>query len=80
MPLVLPQLPATAPDERGPYCVIATHRAIAGRADAYERRMLADIERTRAEPGALQFHIHFRPLRSRRVRHLRGVAGSARPA
>jgi len=58
MPLVLPQLPATTPDERGPYCVIATHRAMPGRADAYQRRMLADIDRTRAEPGALQFHIH----------------------
>jgi quinol monooxygenase YgiN len=38
--------------------VIATHRALPGRADAYERRMLADLERTRAEPGALQFHVH----------------------
>ena len=42
----------------GPYCVIAKHRAVPGRADAYEQRMLADLENTRAEPGALQFHIH----------------------
>jgi quinol monooxygenase YgiN len=38
--------------------VIAKHRAIPGRADAYEKRMLADLAKTRAEPEALQFHIH----------------------
>jgi quinol monooxygenase YgiN len=58
MSIVLPRLPDPAADETGPYCVIATHRALPGKADAYERRMLADLERTRAEPGALQFHIH----------------------
>jgi len=58
MPIVLPRLPEPAANEMGPYCVIATHRALPGKADAYERRMLADLERTRAEPGALQFHIH----------------------
>ena len=58
MPIVLPKLPDPAPGETGPYCVIAKHRAKPGRADAYERRMLADLERTRAEAGALQFHIH----------------------
>ena len=58
MPIVLPTLPDVAPDETTPYCVIAKHRAKAGRADAYERRMLADLETTRAEPGSLQFHIH----------------------
>jgi quinol monooxygenase YgiN len=36
---------------------IAKHRAKPGRADAYEQRMLADLKMTRAEPGALQFHI-----------------------
>jgi quinol monooxygenase YgiN len=58
MPIVLPRLPEPGADEAGPYCVIATHRALPGKADAYERRMLADLERTRAETGALQFHIH----------------------
>jgi quinol monooxygenase YgiN len=58
MPLVLPKLPAPDPDETGPYCVIAKHRAKPGLANAYEQRMLADLEMTRAETGALQFHIH----------------------
>ena len=58
MPTVLPKLPDPALDETSPDRVIARHRAKAGRADAYEKRMLADLERTRAEPGALQFHIH----------------------
>jgi quinol monooxygenase YgiN len=58
VPIVLPQLPDPSPTERGPYCLIARHRARPGRADAYQRRMLADLEQTRSEPGALQFHIH----------------------
>jgi quinol monooxygenase YgiN len=58
MAIVLPHLPVTGPGEKGPYCVIAKHRALPGMADAYERRMLADLEATRAETGALQFHIH----------------------
>jgi quinol monooxygenase YgiN len=58
MPIVLPKLAEPAPDETGPYCVIAKHRAKPGKANAYERRMLADLDKTRAEPGALQFHIH----------------------
>jgi quinol monooxygenase YgiN len=58
MPISLPKLPEPSPGETSPYCVIAIHRAKPGLADALEKRMLADIERTRAEPGALQFHIH----------------------
>jgi quinol monooxygenase YgiN len=58
MPIVLPQLPPPLPGETGPYCVIAKHRALPGMADEYERRMLADISATRAEAGALQFHVH----------------------
>jgi quinol monooxygenase YgiN len=58
VPLVLPQLPEPSLGESGPYCLIARHTARPGRADAYEQRMLADLEHTRAEPGALQFHIH----------------------
>jgi quinol monooxygenase YgiN len=58
MAIVLPRLPEPAPSETGPYCVIATHRALPGKADAYEHRMLADLEQTRGESGALQFHIH----------------------
>src|SRR5262249_59186779 len=56
--IVLPTLPEPPPEEKGPYCVIARHRAKPGKADAYQRRMLADLVRTRAEPGAMQFHIH----------------------
>jgi hypothetical protein len=52
MPIVLPTLPNPALDETSPYCVIAKHRAKPGRADAYEKRMLVDLENTRAEPGA----------------------------
>jgi quinol monooxygenase YgiN len=58
MGITLPELPPPAPDEKGPYCVIAQHRALPGKADAYERRMLADIPLTRSEPGCLAFHIH----------------------
>src|SRR5262245_17230139 len=58
MPIVLPDLPEPTPGEKGPYCVIAVHRALPGRADAYEHRMLADLELTRKEPGCVQFHIH----------------------
>jgi quinol monooxygenase YgiN len=58
MPIVLPDLPQPGPGESGPYCVVARHRAKPGRADAYQRRMLADLQQTRSEPGALQFHVH----------------------
>jgi quinol monooxygenase YgiN len=58
MSIVLPKLPDPDLGETSPYCVIARHRAKSGRADAYERRMLVDLEDTRAEPGCLQFHIH----------------------
>jgi quinol monooxygenase YgiN len=56
--ITLPQLPEPDPGETGPYCLIARHRARPGLADAYEKRMLADLERTRAETGSMQFHIH----------------------
>ena len=59
MPIVLPILPEPSPGETGPYCVIARHRALPGRADAYEQRM-------RAEPGALQFHIRLISFRRNR--------------
>jgi quinol monooxygenase YgiN len=58
MPIILPRLPDVSPAESGPFCVIAKHHAIPGKANALEKRMLADLEKTRAEPGALQFHIH----------------------
>jgi hypothetical protein len=50
MPIVLPPLPEPSPGETGPYVVIARHRALPGRTDAYEQRMLADLGQTRAEP------------------------------
>jgi quinol monooxygenase YgiN len=56
--IALPSLPDPDPGERGPYCLIAKHRARPGLADAYEKRMLADLARTRAETGAFQFYIH----------------------
>jgi quinol monooxygenase YgiN len=58
MAIVLPKLPEPSPVEDTPYCVIAKHRAKPGRADALEERMIAELKQTRAEPGALQFHIH----------------------
>ena len=58
MTVVLPELPNPEIGETGPYCLIAKHRAKPGRADAYEARMLADLEQTRADPGCLQFHVH----------------------
>src|SRR5262245_21660957 len=58
MPIRLPHLPDASPGETGPYCVIAKHRALPGMADAYEHRMLEDLDATRSEAGALQFHIH----------------------
>ena len=58
MGIVLPELPSIAPGESEPYCLMARHRALPGKADAYEQRMLADIPLTRAEPGCLAFHIH----------------------
>ena len=58
MPIVLPILPEPSPGETGRYRVIAKHRALPGRADVYQQRMFADLENTRAEPGALQLHIH----------------------
>jgi quinol monooxygenase YgiN len=57
-PIVLPTLPEPSPGETGPYCLISKHRAKPGKADEYEKRMIADLKNTRAEPGALQFHIH----------------------
>jgi quinol monooxygenase YgiN len=64
--ITLPQLPEPDPGETGPYCLIARHRARPGLADAYEKRMLADLERTRAETGSMKFYIH----RDRRDRDL----------
>src|SRR4030095_15108967 len=58
MTITLPNVHPQGSLEKGPYCVIAKHRAKPGMADAYEQRMLADLKMTRAEPGALQFHIH----------------------
>ena len=57
-PITLPTLPEPAAGETGPYCLISKHRARPGKADAYEKRMIADLKDTRSEPGAWQFHIH----------------------
>jgi hypothetical protein len=55
MPIVLPILPEPSPGETGPYCVIAKHRALPGEADAYEQRMLADLENTELNLGRYSF-------------------------
>ena len=54
MPITLPTLPQPGPLEKGPYCVIAKHRAKPGMAAAYGRRMLADLKMTRAEPKRMR--------------------------
>ena len=54
MQISLPKLPEPGPGEKGPYCVIAIHYAMPDRADAYEQRMMADLEMTRTEPGESQ--------------------------
>lgn len=58
MAIVLPELPEPPLEEKTPYCIIAKHRAKPGQAEALEKRMIEDLKLTRAEPGALQFHIH----------------------
>jgi quinol monooxygenase YgiN len=58
MSITLPHLPEPDPNDRGPFVIIAKHRAISGTADQLEKRMLADLANTRAEHGCLQFHIH----------------------
>lgn len=58
MPITLPHLPEPDPSYRGPFVVIARHRAVPGTADELEKRMLFDLANTRAEHGCLQFHIH----------------------
>ena len=58
MPIVLPKFPEPPREETGPYCVVAKHRAKPSKADAYQQRMLAELENTRGEPGVFQFHIH----------------------
>jgi quinol monooxygenase YgiN len=56
--ITLPELPAQDQGEMGRIALSLSIARNPGSADAYEQRMLADLERTRAETGAVQFHIH----------------------
>ena len=51
-------LPAPAPDETTPYSLFGMAKAKAGQGDALAARLLALVEPTRSEPGALQYHVH----------------------
>lgn len=51
-------LPLPAADETGPYALVGTARAKPGQADALEHRLLALVEPTRQEEGALDYHVH----------------------
>jgi quinol monooxygenase YgiN len=51
-------LPLPDHDETGPYALFGTARARPGQADALERRLLALVEPTRREEGALDYHVH----------------------
>lgn len=51
-------LPRPEPGETGPYALVGQARARPGKAAALERELLALVEPTRREAGALQYHVH----------------------
>lgn len=51
-------LPAQNNDETGPYALAGQARAQAGKADALAAALIALVEPTRGEEGALQYHVH----------------------
>ncbi|MEV8376146.1 putative quinol monooxygenase [Kribbella sp. NPDC056861] len=53
-----PQLPAPDPDETGPYVHLGFATARPGREDEVEQLIVALAEPLRAEPGAIEFHVH----------------------
>jgi quinol monooxygenase YgiN len=53
-----PDLPQPQPGEVGPYALVGTVRALPGRADALEERLLSMVAPTRLEEGALAYHVH----------------------
>jgi len=52
------ELPDPAPGETAPYCIAGTAKAKPGQAEALARRLLDLVAPTRAEPGALEYHVH----------------------
>ena len=54
--------PATFPDplpgETGPYSMWAMLKARPGKGDVLAERLLALVEPSRGEPGALEYHVH----------------------
>lgn len=50
--------PEPSPGETEPYCLWATLRAKPGQGDILGERLLALVEPSRAEPGALEYHVH----------------------
>lgn len=51
-------LPAPEANETGPYAVVGQARAKPGQGDALEAALLALVEPTRLEAGALEYHVH----------------------
>jgi quinol monooxygenase YgiN len=51
-------LPTPAPGEATPYSLFGLAKAKGGKGDALAARLLALVEPTRSEPGALQYHVH----------------------
>lgn len=50
--------PEPSPGETGPYSLWATVKAKPGKGDILAERLLALVEPSRAEPGALEYHVH----------------------
>lgn len=53
-----PDLPQPQAGEVGPYALVGSVRALPGRADALEERLLSLVAPTRLEEGALAYHVH----------------------
>lgn len=50
--------PEPSPGETEPYCLWATVTAKPGKGEILAERLLALVEPSRAEPGALEYHVH----------------------
>ena len=51
-------IPDPLPGETGPYVLWAVVRAKPGKGDVLAERLLALVAPSRAEPGALEYHVH----------------------
>lgn len=54
----MPAFPEPRPGETEPYALWALARARPGKGDMLAERLLALVEPSRAERGALQYHVH----------------------